>query len=90
MLENTEEANKNRQSRETGKTKTNITKTQHVLNTTIYIYKQTQIRNEPSHKQLEAKTNLTSFLWINSKTSKHGTLNVKTHNRTIQTRGSVG
>jgi len=42
--------------------KQNKNTTQHVLDTTICKQTQiTQIRHEPSHKQLEAKTNRTSF-----------------------------
>ena len=68
MLENSEGAIKNVQSRETGsigytrhKAKKNITKTQHnqyVLDSNIH--KQTQItyiRHEPSYKQLDENTN---------------------------------
>ena len=67
MLENTEGAIKNGQSRETGKTKKTKTKTQHImLDTTICKETQiTKIRHEPSYKQLEVKTNRTSFSSVN-------------------------
>jgi hypothetical protein len=67
MLENTEGAIKNGQSRETDniwytRRRKKKTKTQYVLGITIR--KQTQItelRHLPSYKQLEVKTNRTSF-----------------------------
>jgi hypothetical protein len=70
-MENTEEVTQNGQSRETGNTghkeknknKNKKSPTQCALDTTIR--KQTQItliRHEPSYKQLEVKTNRTSFV----------------------------
>jgi hypothetical protein len=59
MLENTKVAIKNGQSRETG----NIDEETH--NTTQHnttMRKQTQIRHDMFYKQLEVKTNRTSFL----------------------------
>ncbi len=65
MLENTERAKQNGQSRETGNivyTRRRKTK-QYVLNITIRIQTHMmQIRQEPSYKKLEGKTNRTSFL----------------------------
>ena len=64
-LENTEGAIKNGQSRETDniaytrRRQTKHNTIQYVLDTTIH--KQTQIRHELSYKQLEVKTNRTSF-----------------------------
>jgi hypothetical protein len=43
----------------------NTIRTQYVLDTTIR--KQTQIRHEPSYKQMEIKTNRTSFICGNRK-----------------------
>ena len=43
----------------------NTIRTQYVLDTTIR--KQTQIRHEPSYKQMEIKTNRTSFICGNGK-----------------------
>jgi len=58
--------------------------TQYVLKTTVR--KQTQItliRHVPSYKQLEVKMNRTSFFLRKTyRTSRHGTLNIKTLNRT--------
>ena len=78
MIENTEEVTQNGQSRETGNTghtrqrkkqKQKKNPTQCALDTTIR--KQTQttlIRHDPSYKQLEVKTNRTSFLCGNHNT----------------------
>ena len=82
MLENTGGAINNGQSRETGNISrvlmTKKTKTQ----PTIRNNKNTKIRHEPSYKQLEVKTNRTSF--YAEIVANITTRNVKTHNRTTQ------
>jgi len=62
MLENTEGAIKKGQSRQSGNTKQSKNITQYVLDTTMRKQAQlTQTRHAPSYKQLEVKTNQTSF-----------------------------
>ena len=77
MLENTEGAIKNGQSRETDIKKTSKKKPNKQTNkhTTQYMFditirKQTQIRQirqDPSYKQLEVKTKRTTFLYVSYK-----------------------
>ena len=62
MLENTEGAIKNERSRETDNINQNKNTTQYVLDTTMRTQTQiTKIRHEHLYKQLEVKTNRTSF-----------------------------
>ena len=70
MLENTEDAIKNGQSRETGKTRyTQRRQTKQKHNTICVGHHYTKTNtikvNKPSYKQLEVKTNRTSFLCRN-------------------------